>query len=308
MSTERILIFRGGAMGDFLLSLPALSALRSAFPESSVEVVGHPERTILAVDLVTRTHNIDAALWAPLYALGSDLTTLESLFSDVDLAIAYVPDSDHTVARNLASIGVDRVLVHPPRPDENGAKHAVDHLLFPVESLRIQPATRSPSFKPEGRHLEGATDRLAGLGIQRPFIALHAGSGGRPKQWDPARFANVIDAAGRDVLITTGPADSDMAERITLATSGPVFILDAVDLPTLGAIYSLADAFLGCDTGPTHLAAAVGTPTVALFGPTRPDVWGPRGRAVTILHAPEGRMDQLDPEPVISALNAILHA
>jgi len=133
--------------------------------------------------------------------------------------------------------------------------------------------------------------RLLSLEAGVPVAAVHPGSGGAWKCWPVERFVEAVDrlmASGCSVVLIQGPSDDAVVANVLSAVRGtrpPVAADLAVD--ELAAFLCLCSAYLGNDSGVTHLAAAAGVPTVALFGPTDPAVWGPRGRRVTLL-APEG--------------------
>jgi heptosyltransferase III len=107
-----------------------------------------------------------------------------------------------------------------------------------------------------------------------------------------------------------GPADSGAIAQLLAGLEGerpPV--ASSLGVPLLAALLSLSGCYLGNDSGVTHLAAAAGAPVVALFGPTDPAVWGPRGRKVTVLRAGDGpgeTMDRIAPEPVLQAVRGAL--
>jgi heptosyltransferase-2 len=308
VSIQRILIFRAGAVGDFVVTLPALAALREAYPGAAIDLIGYPERAILAQHLVNRIHDVDAAHWSSLFSRAGDLSHLEPVLADADLAIAYMNDPDGAVGENLHRVGVHRTLFHNPRPDEDGDAHAVDHLLEPIISLGITPNARVPSIAPETARKDAARAMLATAGLSGPYAIFHAGAGGPHKQWPPECFAHLAERLWHEkewpIAVTSGPADGALAERICQQADAPTVPLNPVDLPTLTALYADARLYVGCDTGPSHLSAATGTPSVILFGPTSPRVWGPRGPIVRIVEAPRQEMEALEPEAVMHAIRS----
>ena len=111
-------------------------------------------------------------------------------------------------------------------------------------------------------------------------VALHVGSGGARKNWPAERFAAVADRLaeeGRRVLLVSGPADEAAVGAFRHSTRNDVVVSDSPSLGHLAALFHASNAYLGNDSGVSHLAAAVGTPTVAIFGPTDPALWAPRG-------------------------------
>lgn len=134
-------------------------------------------------------------------------------------------------------------------------------------------------------------------------VVLHAGSGSAQKNWAADRFVALgaaLQDAGHRVLWVRGPAEEAPPEG-ALAFD----VLDRPTLPVLAATLAEAQAFVGNDSGVSHLAAAVGAPALALFGPTSESVWKPDGRRVRTLCAPEGRLDALPVADVLAAVRAL---
>jgi heptosyltransferase-3 len=151
----------------------------------------------------------------------------------------------------------------------------------------------------ERRHAEAATRELP-----EGFVAVHPGSGSPAKNWPSTRFVDAARAlAGGDSwLLVTGPA-----ERGVEAPPDAVLARDW-PLRLLGAALARAGVFLGNDAGVSHLAAAVGAPTLALFGPTDPALWAPVGPRVKTLRDPGGSLVDLEVEQVLAAARALKSA
>lgn len=222
--------------------------------------------------------------------------------------------------RNLRALGVGEIVSAPGRPPEHGQQHAADYLLetlFPVisEPLRRQPNVILP-VAPEAQQWaeeEWARRGLAGARV----LALHPGSGGRSKCWPPERFAGLagrfIDNGWR-ALVIEGPADGPAAARVMQALP-PEYAqrLSNLPLPQLAALLARASLYVGNDSGVTHLSALVGAPTLALFGPTNPAIWSPRGPRVQVVwHGPAQAgaaghpMADLGVEEVFAAAQSLL--
>jgi ADP-heptose:LPS heptosyltransferase len=151
----------------------------------------------------------------------------------------------------------------------------------------------------ERRHAEAATRDMPG-----GFVAVHPGSGSPAKNWPLTRFVDAARAlaGGHRWLLVAGPAERDMAM--------PPDAVLARDFPLrlLGASLARAAVFLCNDAGVSHLAAAVGAPTLALFGPTDPALWAPVGPRVKTLRAPGGSLVDLELEAVLAAARALRSA
>jgi len=153
----------------------------------------------------------------------------------------------------------------------------------------------------ERRHAQSATRELP-----EGFVAVHPGSGSPAKNWPWARFVDAARAlaGGHRWLLVAGPAERDVEVEV------PADAVLARDWPLrlLGAALARASVFLGNDAGVSHLAGAVGAPTLALFGPTDPALWAPVGPRVKTLHAPGGALALLELATVLAAARAVRSA
>lgn len=303
MSHTRICLVRTGALGDVILTLPAIHTLRQAFPRAAIHLIGNARLLALAEGENIHIHDINRAEWAPMFAPGgTPVQALSDLLSGTDLLISYLPDPDGVFADNLHRLGIRRILTHPPRPAD--PIHAVDHLLQPLRNLGLSPSATCPKIHLTDADRANLSPDLLPTG---PALLIHPGSGGAPKRWPPESFAAVANALSPCVriLIASGPDDGDLARRI--ADECPsARCLPHLPLRTLAAIMACCTACLGNDSGPSHLSAAIGLPTVALFGPTDPRIWAPRGKTVRIIQAPDKNIASISPDRAIAALRPLL--
>jgi len=187
--------------------------------------------------------------------------------------------------------------------------HAVDRMLSVLDGLDLpaEPADFSP------QHLLEAAENFPPL--DRPSVLLHPGTGWPNKDYPPAAWgrvaaviANRVDAT---VWITPGPGENELAERVRQAADGAARVLSPPSLPGLVYLQRRASLVLGGDTGPIHLAHALGTPTLCVMGPTDPDRHGPyRSPDRAIWHSlpcsfchkkfdgPKACLHEIDPETV----------
>jgi len=312
---SKMLVIRSGAIGDFIFTLPALAALREARPEAHIELMGHLETLALAkgryyADTVSSVDRAEAAsLFSPEANVAPALAEKLSAF---DLILAYLPDADGMLQRNLGSVCRGRIVTYSPVLPDDASTHVVDHLLTPVEKLGIDVSSRVPRLRFSARDRQQGeqwlTDRSADRA--RPLVAVHCGAGSAKKRWCAEGFARVVEALLDEaaVLLIAGPADAEAtSEMLDLcARRDEVVRLSGPSLLAVAQALMCCDAFLGNDSGLTHVAAALGVPTVAIFGPTDPARWGPRGERVSILTAPGDDLQQLEAAPVEQALHSIL--
>ena len=293
-ATENILIMRGGALGDFVLTVPLLRCVRGAFPQARVKLAGHPEIAQLAVEegLVDSVERVDSAAFSALFsdspAPGESIAAYLGRFSRV---IAVWRDPEGRLLRALGRAGARDVLHVRPIPPEAGGVHAIDYMLSQIpDDWRAGP--RRPAVAPPfGRRRRARAFLRDELKLGRALVvAIHPGSGGRGRNrnWPPGRFAEVAEAlrrhGGWECFVIRGPADDEaVAQMLHALGGGGVPVAGQLTVADLAAVLAEADAFVGNDSGVTHLAAAVGTRTVAVFGATDSALWAPRGRDVRLL-------------------------
>lgn len=290
-------------MGDALLAFPALASLRRSFPDHRLLLVGHPGVNPLAVSsgLADEVIDFDDARVARLFIPAEVAHTPP--FGTIDIAVAYCADADGVVASNLAAWGARRVVVARGRPPDGSAIHAAHHTwsaIVPLcggATLEV-PTVRVPS---EADVLADALDlpRIA-------FACIHLGSGSAAKNWpieSIAELASRIDQhLGLGLVATAGPAETERLQLFRRACPG-ARLVDEVALTVLAAVYRRAQLYVGMDTGPTHLAALLGVPTVAIFGPTDPATWRPLGPRVAVIR--QQPIESLSSEDVWAAMQSI---
>ena len=267
---NNITILRGGAIGDFVLTLPAIDAIRKAFDTQELRLIGNPANLALYGNATHLNHD-DPRLIA-LHRDGPIPATTRALFADCERALAYAVDPHGQLQRQLAQLIAGPVLLWDPRPPVGTDDHIVDHLLQPLAQWGIPICNRAPHI---------AADKYSA--DASPEIIIHPGSGSPTKCWPEAQFAalcSALERRGLRAALLCGPVEIERGLTSDHATICPP------DLSTLAALLAGARLFIGNDSGPGHIAAAVGTPTLSLFGPTDPRIWSPRHPRGRILHMP----------------------
>jgi heptosyltransferase-2 len=285
----RILVIRGGAIGDFILTLPAIAALRRQFPQAHLEVLGYPHIAQLAVagGLADRVQPIEARGLAGFFARSGTLEPdLMNYFSEFDLVISYLYDPDEIFKTNVCRCSVGQFIVGPHRPDETERIHATQVYLKPLERLAIFDADPVPrlSFNPQPL---GAAKR-SGDGSPLNQLALHPGSGSEKKNWPETKWAGLIQqimaTTNWDLLLVGGEAEGERLRRLAaVLPPARCSIAQGLPLAELAQRIQSGAAFVGHDSGITHLAAAVGLPCVVLWADTLEEVWRPQGGPLVIL-------------------------
>jgi ADP-heptose:LPS heptosyltransferase len=290
-SPQKVLILHAGGIGDLFLALPALRIFRRNFPRSILELMGQPERmALVASDLQAASiHSIDQAGMAYFYLEGEALPSrLSAFFSSFARALVFGKSKGSTLAKNLMRAGVDRVIRVSSFPAEDAGIHVSEYL---VESLKEAGIAGEnliyPLALPEDA-LTFARGFRAREGLQEGdrVLSIHPGSGSPAKNWEPKKFAHVADWASErgKILLISGPAQDGVEEVRQFMKKASPLVADNLPLVQLAALLKASTAYLGNDSGITHLAASLGLPTVALFGPTSPAIWGPRGPGVRLLY------------------------
>ncbi len=301
----KILVIRGGAIGDFILTLPVLAALRRQFPRAHLEVLGYPHiaQLALAGGLVERVRSIEARPLAGFFARNGELAEeLADYFSEFDLIISYLYDPDQIFRLNVGRCTRAQFIPGPHRPEESLNLHATEVLLKPLETLAIYDADGVPRLE-----IDKAFDTTIGAGR---WLAVHPGSGSESKNWPEARWLellrHVMESTTLHVLLAGGEAERGRLERLAAALPATrIKIMQNAALPELAQWLASCMAFIGHDSGISHLAAAVGLRSLILWGDTVEAVWRPRGREMTILRGANG-LRSLSVPVVINQLEKLL--
>ncbi len=298
MKPARMLVIRGGAIGDFLVTLPVLQALRNRWPEGYIEVAGYPHVANLALEagIVNRVVSLDKADMARLFAWeAAPPDGLRSWIAGFDIVINFLHDPDGTVSANLKACGPRTLIERSPQVEH---RHAAEHFIGALEDLAIYDVDPVPrlGFSPS----KGATG---------DSVFIHPGSGSPKKNWPLEHFLVVAkrihNLLRQPPVFLFGEADHRVRQRYLHLDPGcPV--LEGLDLPSLARELTGSRLFLGNDSGIAHLAAACAVPVLALFGPSDPNLWRPYGDHVTVVRSPDASMGALPVEPVWDAVANLL--
>jgi heptosyltransferase-3 len=297
----KILIIRGGAIGDFILTIPVLAALRERFPEAQIEVLGYPNVTSLAIvtGLADHSLSIESRALARFFAPRVELDPhLREYFSQFAIIFSYLYDPDKFFETNVKSCFKGQFIIGPHRPNDP-SMHATDSLLAPLKSLAIFDADPYP-------HLRFDPAKLP----EHPWIALHPGSGSEKKNWPIdawIRFCRLLlSEFDYRLLLIGGEAERDKLEQLASSLeASKIKILKNSPLVEVATHLAACQAFVGHDSGISHLAAAVGLPGVVIWGETDATIWCPRSSKMQLLKA-GSELSILQPERVIEMFRALL--
>ena len=207
------------------------------------------------------------------------------------------------------------VVVWDPRPPAGFAQHITRHLSQPLRELGIPVNEWEPriTLRPEQRmHLEwNLGGDLMAIFRRREgerLVAVHPGGGGVHKCWPKQNFAALVDEllrAGVRVVVLLGPVETEAKWDAAKPVFPGVYRIAPETVAQLAAVLERVDLFVGNDSGPGHVAAAVGTPTVSLFGPTNPVIWKPLGPKAAVVASDTRDMDSI---PVAVVVRTVLGA
>lgn len=268
-----VLIIHPGALGDVLQAVPALRVLRDADRGTPLCFAGQPRlgRLLRALGVIDEARDFEGLGLEALFAdapLPDGLARFAGRFGRV---VSWFGSRDATYRARLAALAPGAIVAPPVPQDETAVwRHLVATLACgsagasACEPLRVAASTGG-----------------------RGALVVHPGSGGDWKRWPAPRFAEVIRAARRrhplPVIVHQGPADRAAVDALIDGLDDAVERLVEPDLPSLAAVLAGARAYLGGDSGVSHLAAAVGAPSVILFPPAHVRRWAPWSPTATAI-------------------------
>jgi ADP-heptose:LPS heptosyltransferase len=287
---RKILVLRGGALGDFIVTLPGLALLRRRWPAAEIHLVGNTTAAELArtTGLLDSVHSQHESRWSALYTSAPLPAHFAAELATFDLVLNFWPDPDETLARHFRDLSAPIFLSSSALPVR---APAAAHYCEPLRALGLIPTS--------------AFHLLAAPAPNPQLIALHPGSGSPQKNWPLPRWIELCrwlrNSYRAKLLIITGEADGPAATALA------AFGTPAPQLPLAQLIARLTQCrlFLGHDSGISHLAAACGVPSVLLFGPTAPAMWAPPAPHIKVIHRGPS-LDQIALSDVQSVLHPLL--
>ncbi|MDD4980295.1 MAG: lipopolysaccharide heptosyltransferase II [Candidatus Omnitrophica bacterium] len=311
---KRILIVRTDRIGDVLLSTPAIKALRDNYPSAYIAMMVNP----YAKDILEGNPYIDEVI---LYdkdikhkswhrSLRFALNLKKKKF---DLAIVLHPANRvHLIAfiagipqrigynRKLGFLLTDRI----KHTKQSGQKHESEYILDLVRYLGIEPKDKNllMPLKPESENWAEELLRQEGIKKTDQLLAIHPAASCPSKVWPNERFSEVADRLiakyGFKVLVVAGPKDIKIAQEVIKKISHPAINLAGkASVSQLASILKRCRLFISNDSGPVHIASALGTPVISIFGRNQkglsPLRWGPLGKKDKFLHKDAGCIECL---------------
>lgn len=321
MSTgPRILIVKLSAIGDCLMTTPTLAALRHGLPGAEIDWVVHPLSmpVVRGQADVRQMHVLPRKqLWKHIWSVARALRR-----EKYDIVIDQQGLLKSAVLTRLTGCrrrygpaegreGSPRFYTNllPDAPTE----HVIRHYLMRAEQIgaKVDHDNEPPMIFPvsdEDRRFVDTWLQERGLGTGR-LVAINPSAGQAVKQWSPQNFGQVaanLQRAGFTPIITGAPADRELGNGVLQGAGGTLAdAVGATSLTQLAALLARCELFVGGDTGPMHMAQAVGSRVLALFGPTDPTRLGPRAAQHQTIYRP-GSMDQIQVDEVTEAALTML--
>lgn len=283
-------IIHPGALGDVLLAVPAIKRLRGRFPrhESLLLANDAAGRLLHDVQLVDAWLALEGQVGSELFNdSASVLGGLKRWLERCDFAVAWMRDPGGKLAAMLHNYGVREARIQSPFCVALKARHQSDRFLETLDEPIVDPPSEEGVGVPRSL-VDRGRSCLEDIGIttDRPLALVHPGSGSSHKCVSSRVLASAIEhlrQEGMAPLLIEGPADAEAVAGLVKHMAVRVAVLRRFNLSLLAGVIAQAAFFLGHDSGVTHLAGLLGVPTVALFGPTDPERWAPRGPQVTVL-------------------------
>ena len=344
---ESLLVVRLGSMGDIIHTLPATAALRAAFPQSTIGwlveerwsellcALRYPRsgRRSAQRPLVDRLHPVNTAEWrrAPFsFRTWQQIAVALSELRGVQYEVA-IDFQGAIRSALLARWSGAPIIYGSAQSRENAASmfysrqvlvsgtHVVQQALALAAGVTHQPSPNPQVEFPLDSDAEGKVAALT-AGAAR-FAILSPGAGWGAKQWPGERYGAVARELAKDnvqLLVNYGPGEEELAMAVEAASQGTARRVSC-SVAELIALTRRAQLFIGGDTGPLHLAAALGIPVVAIYGPTNPARNGPYGTRAVVLRSSSSMTNharlsdaepgllEITPGEVIAAARPLLH-
>lgn len=309
---QNILVIDFGQLGDVVLSLPALHAIRAKFPRARITVaVGKPGKQVvemssaadetLVVDRVSlRDGSKPVSVWriarlvkevrARRFDFVIDLHSL----SETNL-LGFLSGAPQRLYGRRPTRSLDFLSNYRPRPAlEDRSKHAVDRYLDVVAPLgAVEAVSRVPRLRTRAEDVRAVDEllRRERAGTDAPLVGMFPGAGHESRRWPLARFCELAQRLenndGVCTVVFAGPEERPLVKTMRAEFPRSAIIFDRLSVPQLAAAAARMSVFVSNDTGPMHIAAAVGTPVVILMS-EHPmlDAYVPPGERHRVLHRP----------------------
>jgi len=306
---KRILMSRTDRLGDVVLSTPAIKALREACPNIFISFMVQP----YARDIVDGNPYLDEVIVFDKKGAHRGVLGALKLVSILkrrrfDIALILHPTVRVHVATFLAGIperiGYNKKMgflltKRMPHAKQLGEKHESEYTLDVLRAIGIQADDKALFVPVNRKAVEAIDNRLCSNGVKKDdiIVGIHPGASCPSKRWIPERFAEladrIVDEFGAKVVVMAGPSDRELGNKVSSLISGnAINLAGSVPVKELVALLKRCALFVSNDSGPVHIAAAVSTPVISIFGRNEkglsPKRWRPLGKDDIVIHKDVG--------------------
>lgn len=277
---DKILVIFPGALGDFICFLPALNRLAAG---KRVDLLARSDyRDLVPPAVMTRSLECYEINRLFVSVIGKD-ERLKLFFGSYKLIYSWMASGHPDFTRHLQFLSAGRLKIFPFLPSQSYT-HMTDYYLSCLGENHARHAFPTIPLRPDALDSSGRFWLQHGL-EKKKVLALAPGSGASEKNW-PAEFYKVVSEwwekkFGGKTLVVLGPVEEEKGENGN--DWGHTLVVRGLELAKVAALLSRSALYLGNDSGITHMAAALGVETIALFGPSSPMQWAPRGKKVTVV-------------------------
>ena len=302
---QRALIIQPGAIGDSILTLPLAAFIKETLQLGGIDVLGHTEYVgiLPGRTCINRISSIDSVDLHRLFVEPkvfnlADGDPLIHAFAGYAWIVTFMGEPGSDFEQNLIFTAncthSAEVITLPLKPPKDSSEHLIDFHIkqfivqsgLPIETQQIKSGTQL--IQPTNADMNNGAELLAemGLGHDEKLVVIQPGSGALKKCWHMDNFLTIakeLGSQGTKVMFLLGPVELEKFSTAKIKKiKSAAKCLKELPISQVLKLLSCADIFIGNDSGITHLAAMLGVRTIALFGPTKPDVYKPLGADVTV--------------------------
>ena len=296
MQNERsvLLVIHPGSLGDALLALSGLRALKRLYADHRLIWMGQAEigRLLEVGQEIDESLSLEGQFFAQLYLPHEQWTDrLKKLLEHCTHCVGWLNDLDGKLKENLTSFGIKNVVIQPPKSAVLASRHTEDRFLEILEPMGVSATSQKRTLQlPFDLKNSQRCRDLQGL-VKSPhsqFLVMHPGSGSVQKCADSSLLRVIAHRLKQSQKLTLGifqgPADEQAVNNLINEMSPEDYrLVKDESLLSVACLLSQATLYIGHDSGITHLASSLGIPCIALFGPTDPAQWAPRGDHVSVI-------------------------
>jgi ADP-heptose:LPS heptosyltransferase len=278
-----ILVWHQGALGDLVLSLPAIYSIKKHFSRCRIHLVARSDLSeiIVSSGIADVVSSNEKAIYADFFREGPVPASAAEFLRGMSGAFLFMKREERTFVENLGRhIPLCKIISTVPRQGER----------LHIASFQLERLQSAGIYSQGMPRLHAAPPGVVKSDISS--VTIHPGSGGKWKRWGLRGFLDVMDALAGEgnyrFNVLLGPAEEELREecdRFISTRRIPAGIVSERPASYIASVIAKSSLFVGNDSGITHLAALIGTPVVAVFGPTDPAIWGPMGQKVRIVRS-----------------------